>query len=258
MNKQNKQWKVAADMVSYLSQAHLSYLGVIVVIFIIMYFSFAQLSSEAVSDFLSFSHGSSKIYMIVMGVIFGSYILQSYVQMGVTRKQTVIGNMIGAIGGALSLVVLLLVISLVQQYVFQKLNLHVIEEQQLFYEFLRFSEDSNNHFLLGQSFLSQISRLSITIISFWVSVLLDYMVGWMAAIGFKRGGFFEGIGFTVIGIIVSMISGILWTNNSIPYIPEIPLEGDPIYLWLMSVGVTILFIGLTYLIIRQRTKRMTV
>lgn len=113
MTKQKKANMIAKDVTEYLSFAHLWYLGIIIVIYIILFILLGRLEAP-VSDFLNFSYSSSSIYIIIMGAISSYYFFPMYVQLGVTRKQTFKGNVVGALGGALTLVILSAIISLLQ------------------------------------------------------------------------------------------------------------------------------------------------
>lgn len=258
MNKQKKKWLIAKDLTEYLSFAHLWYLGIIVVIFILMFIFLGRIEAP-ISDFLSFSHGSSKVYMLIMGIISAYYFIPMYVQMGVTRKQTVIGNAIGAVGGALTLVLLATIISGIQHLIFEGFDLTVANEESLFQIVMNFPEGTEStHFLLGQSFFAGLSRWLITLSSFWLSVLLDYMIGWLIGTGFYHRGVVGGVGTILIGMLLAAISDVFWNDGILPFMPDVTFQGDPFYLWLVAIVATIVLIGVAFWLIRQLTKRMTI
>lgn len=258
MNKQKKKWEIAKDLMGYLSYSHLWYLGIIVVIYILMFVFLGNIEAP-ISDFLTFSHGSSKIYMLIMGIIGAYYFIPMYVQMGVTRKQSVIGNALGAVGGALTLVLFASIIGIVQHLIFQGLNLTVADNQSLFQTYLNFPEGTNTtHFLLGQTFIARISRWAITFLSFWISVLLDYMIGWMIGTGFYRSGVIGGVGTILVGMLFAAVSDVFWSDGVLPFTAEVTFQSDPFFLWTIAVTVTLILIGLAFWMIRQLTKRMTI
>lgn len=258
MNKQNKKWEIAKDLIGFLGYSQLWYLGIMTAIFILM-FIFLGTIDAPISNFLTFSHGSTKVYMFIMGIIGAYYFIPMYVQMGVTRKQSVIGNGIGAIGGSLILVVFVSIIALVQHFIFQGLNIGVENGHSLFLTFMNFPEGiETTHFLLNETFIANVSRWMITLLSFWVSVLLDYAVGSMIGTGFYRSGVLGGVGTIIIGIIFMVISDIFWSDSVLPFMPDISLQGDPFTLWLIAMTVMLILLSLSFWIIRQLTKRIAI
>jgi hypothetical protein len=257
MNKQKKKWKIGKDLTEYLSFANIWYLGILVVIFILMFIFLGRFDAP-IQNFLSFSHGASKIYMIVMGAIGAYYFVPMYVQLGVTRKQSVIGNGIGAVGGTLTLVLFTIIIGVVQHLIFQGLNIAIADEQSLFLTFMNFTGGSgNNHFLLEQTFLANLSRWLITFSSFWLSVLLGYMIGWLIGTGFYRNIIY-GIGTILMGIVFTTISDFLWGGSALPFVPDVTFQGNPLNLWIIGFVITILLIGIGFWVIRQLTKRIKI
>ncbi|GAA0366472.1 hypothetical protein GCM10008932_18270 [Alkalibacterium iburiense] len=258
MNKQKKKWMIGKDVTEFLSFAHLWYLGIIVVIYILMFIFFGTLDAP-VSDFLNFSYSSASIYMIIMGAIGAYYFFPVYIQLGVTRKQTFFGNVIGALGGALTLVIFTVIISLIQHLIFRLFNWTITDYQGLIESFIILSEEtSSTHFLLGTSFLSGFSRWVITLLSFWLSTLLNYAIGWMIGTGFYRGSLFGGVGTILLGILFLLASDIFWSGNVLPFLPEISLEGSPSMLWFLAVLVIVASIALIFWFVRQLTKKMPI
>ncbi|SFB21919.1 hypothetical protein SAMN04488072_11049 [Lentibacillus halodurans] len=58
-------------------------------------------SGNSMMDFMAFSHGSAKIYMLVIGLLSVYAFLTYYVHHGLTRKDYFIGSAISAAGIAL-------------------------------------------------------------------------------------------------------------------------------------------------------------
>lgn len=258
MNKQKKKWMIGQDVTEFLSFAHLWYLGIIVVIYIILFVLLGRLD-EPVSDFLSFTYSSTTIYMIIMGAIGAYYFFPMYVQLGVTRKQTFFGNMIGSLGGALTLVIFTVVISLIQHLIFRLFDWTIADNQALIENFINFSEDmTGTHFLLGTSFLSGLSRWAITLLSFWISTVFNYAIGWLIGTGFYRASLFGGVGTILLSILFLLASDVFWSGNVLPFLPEIRLEGSPLMLWVVALLVITALIALIFWLIRKLTKQMPV
>lgn len=258
MNKQKKKWMIGKDLTEFLSFSHLYYLGIIVVIYIVMFILLGRMDAP-ISDFLNFSYSSTTIYMIIMGAIGAYYFFPMYVQLGVTRKQTFFGNVIGALGGAFTLVLFTVIISLLQHLIFRLFNWTITDSQVLIENFINFSEETTaTHFLLGTSFLSGLSRWAITLLSFWLSTVLNYAVGWMIGTGFYRASLFGGVGTILLGILFLLVSDIFWSGNVLPFLPEIRLEGNPLMLWFVALLVITIIIALIFWFIRQLTKKMPI
>lgn len=258
MTKQKKANMIAKDVTEYLSFAHLWYLGIIIVIYIILFILLGRLEAP-VSDFLNFSYSSSSIYIIIMGAISSYYFFPMYVQLGVTRKQTFKGNVVGALGGALTLVILSAIISLLQHLLFRLFNWTITDNQHLIENFIQFSEETPfTSFLLGTSFLSQFSRWVMTLFSFWLTTVLNYAIGWMIGTGFYRASLFGGVGTILVGIFSLLVSEFFWDNSALVFLPEIRLEGNPLLLWVIAIVLTAAIIAFILWLIRQLTKKMPI
>lgn len=258
MNNLKKKWQIGKDVIKYLSFAHLGYSGIIFVIYLILFLIMGRLEAPF-PGFLNFSYSSAPIYMSIMGGITAYHYFPMYVQLGVTRKQSFIGNMIGAIGGAITLVLFTLLITVVIQLVLRVFNLTETDNLMLFERYVSISEDSTiSEFLSGTTFVAGFSRWAITLVSYWLSMVINYTVGWMIGIGFYRGKSLSGIGSIILGILFLFVRDIFWEGSVLPFVPDINLEGNPILYWVVSLIVATVILGSLLWIIRTMTKKIPI
>lgn len=128
------------------------------------------------SDFFGFSYGSTKVYMLVIGIISASAFLTFYVKHGVTRKDYFIGSILAIIFLSITLTLIPAVLVGVEYIIFDISNLSQSDS------FLNFN---NNWFLLVN----------------FINIFTYYLIGWLLGAGYYRFGWILGFGFIALSII---------------------------------------------------------
>lgn len=202
--------------------------------------------------FYNFTHGAAKWYMLIYGAIGANYYFPMYVQLGVTRKKTFIGTILGVFAGAISLVILALFISEVHQLVVGLLGLEVAWDTPLFHTFV------GNGFPENNTFLAAVGRLGITMLSYMVSVVLDYAIGWMSGTAYYRGNIWKGMGAILLGFLTILLADLMWGDGFLAFLPRLTLGPNALAQWLFAMLGTVVLIGLLLWLIRALTKQITI
>lgn len=174
--------------------------------------------------------GSSQIYMLVIGIIISFAFLNHYVKNGITRKDYFVGSAIAALGVAVSITVIAIILNEV-------------------FRFFGWSTSAASMELNTSSIWLYPIILSLILVSY-------YVAGWIIAIGIQKFGvvgmFFIPIAILLIALTDSL-SG-LTTSGPISLLnisfPKVSA--------LLSVPSIIILIGLGLLLIRVVTKDITI
>jgi len=263
-NKQRKELSIAKETFWTLTFSHLFFLGILLLIYFGIFFVLVPYLEGAVTptpDFLSMTQSSSNIYILIMGIIGAYYYFPMYVQFGVTRKKTFIGTVLGLIAGSISLVVLAVVISGILQLIFSGLGMNITWDTNLFSNFIGFGEDTlaqGSGFLTQNTFLAGAGRLGITMLTYTISLILYYTVGWMIGTSFYRSGVFKGVGSILLALLVLMLADSFWGGGVIDILPRMTLGAGIMSQWFLAFVGTMVLIALLLWIIRALTKRITI
>ncbi|CAM4287625.1 hypothetical protein BAMA_04055 [Bacillus manliponensis] len=202
--------------------------------------------------FIDFSHHSSRVFMLVIGIISAYAFIRFYVKQGVTRKDYFFGAALGSIGLSLVIPVLCTILSGIQ---------HII------INIFQFSPVIDNTPFLG----SYTNWFSIIIV-YTLNIFTYYIIGWLIGAGYHRYGWIIGFGFIALGIACASLLEFLWTFdtsfldirgparilslpadvivNMLPNINHLPMY--------VSLLGNILLLGVGLWIIRIVTKRATI
>lgn len=123
-------FKVARDMFVVQGIWTLYFLGIILVIHVIQSIIAINLNGNLVdSGFFLSSHVSSRIYMLIIGIIAAIYFPPSYVANGVTRRDSFQGIILGTLALALALTLITFCIGALEGLLVKGLNIPITLEQ---------------------------------------------------------------------------------------------------------------------------------
>lgn len=232
--------QVTLDTIGYLSVSHLYYLGIVLGIHIALIVLAVYLSgSGSTSSFLDFSFGSSKVYLIVMGMIAGYHYFPMFVQFGVSRKTTFFGKLLGMAVAAGTLILLTILIAVLQAWVLPDNFIQVAS----FTDSLAYFNQYDNLIL----------RWMLAIFTYWLTALLDLLIGWMVGAAFYQEKVLLKLGSLLIGIVFVAIS-MLWEIPVWTWVPQlIVLERLPAR-WLITLAAIVA----GSFTIRQFTKKIRI
>lgn len=195
------------------------------------------------NDMFAFSYVSTPIYMLVIGIIAGSYYLPFYVRHGVSRKDYFIGSSIAAFMLSLTLAAIFKILSYLENGIYSLFNLPV--------KFVPYGSEL-------------IDNGGIPIIIIYIlTILMYYAIGWMIFTGFYRFKWMVGLVFVVLGIAITSIHGNLWSNSAdgvffLFFWDAAKSNGASGIFTLYPVLATVGFIAFLLLIIRLNTKKVPI
>lgn len=194
---------------------------------------------EMMTDFLTFSFSSAKIYLIIIGIIGGYHYFPMFVQLGVSRKQSFKGMALGMFSGAAILVLMAILVSSIQRFVLPN---DAIRAELLVDTLLSTNQQGN-----------LVVRWGLTLLIFCLSATLDLVIGWLLAAGFYKGKQLIKLGSLLLGIFL-FANGMLWEIEAWTFLPGLTFIDHS----LSRIVWTLLAIGFGLLVIRQLTKRVTI
>lgn len=188
--------------------------------------------------FLAFIFQSTKIFMLVIGILSCYAFLGYFVGNGITRKDYFIGSAASAVGVAVGIMALASVLQGV---------LHIVG-------MLTDYTPSTGH---GDA-ISVESAWLIPFVVYSLSVVMYYVAGWLVSIGFYRYGGFGGFITIISALIYVMMTDMSWEGERSLQLfgfirislPELPLP------LAMVTTVGLLVLGLW--VLRKLTKRVPV
>lgn len=175
-----------------------------------------------------------------------------YVQLGATRKKTFNGTVIGLMVGIISLVVLTVIASEGILIISELFSTGISWDPSLYYSFVE------NDFLVNDTFLASVGRLGVTMVSFIVTALINYSIGWMFGSAYYRGGFKKSINFIFIGLVAMILVDLLWDNDFSSVLPGITVGSNGFIQWLIALVGSLVIIGILLWRIRTLTKQITI
>ncbi|MCK0471052.1 hypothetical protein [Halalkalibacter sp. APA_J-10(15)] len=224
--------KLSQDIFSIQMKWSLWYMPIVLLIYFgSMFFPDVR---EANIGLMNFYYEPSKIYMLVIGIIFPLAMLSHFVRYGMTRKDYMISSAIASVGIAFSLMIIAAILSAILQL------------------FETFSGANDVSFIESQSsWLIPIVVLSLILICYNIA-------GWMIAMGFYRFGAWGGMGFVVIALVFIALIDILWERE----LSELATTYLPFSIPDLSIGWSIIgtavLIGVGLTIIRRIMKRVRI
>lgn len=271
-NKQRKEVKVAQDIFWSFIDANFWFLISVLVLYFGVYFLLLPFLDgyveEAVPTFLTFSQDISIWYMLIYGGIGAYHYFPMHVQLGVTRKKTFIGTLLGVIAGAISLVILAVFISEGVELITGWFDLGIVWEDTLFNDFVGVSDGSfalDGSFLFEEGFLAAASRWGLTISTYTVILFMHYLLGWMAGTIFYRSDMVEGSGGYLLamgGILLTLLyvpaTDLLWGVSVFNFLPRLLLSANVGIQWLLAMLITLVLIALLVWIVRKLTKEIRI
>ncbi len=184
----NVRSKIAFDQFYLQIRWSLWYIAIVLVSYMVIHFIPEVQQREL--NFISFIFQSTRIYMLVIGIIMGLYIFPYFVKNGVTRKDVFAGSALAATGIALGI----MVIAAAVNWVFQLIT-----------PFIPYI--STGTYL---DFLGATSHWVIPVIALSLIILSYYIAGWIIAVGFYRYSGGGGVLFIAISIILVGLIDLLW------------------------------------------------
>ncbi|UJL46753.1 hypothetical protein KFZ58_02010 [Virgibacillus sp. NKC19-16] len=263
MNQQSFFTKVAQDMFLAQLKWSLWFLSFILLAHIVMIIMEVSIGIDGgIGDFLYFSHGSSKIYMLVIGILSAYAFLTFYLNHGVTRKDYFTGSALAAAGIAIAIAVIASVLTGLEYVVMEMTNLPVTFDRSMAGNVIETSDNSISIFLpkaiLGSSILIHSSSWLVSLLMYTLNILIYYIIGWFIGAGYYRFGWLIGLGFITSALVFMVIADLLWgTELGEPLSNWLPFDSINLPVYGATAG-TILLIAIILWLIRLLTKNITI
>ncbi|WP_087974373.1 hypothetical protein [Oceanobacillus rekensis] len=261
MKQQSFFSKVAVDMFYVQLKWSLWFLSFILTAHIIMIIVSIN-TGNPLGDFIFFSHGSSKIYMLVIGIISAYAFLTFYVNQGITRKDYFIGASLAAIGVSFAIAIIATLLTGLEYIILEMTNLPIELDRGMVDTVIESSDNSVSIFLpkaiVGSSILVHSSNWLLSMFMYTLNILSIYAVGWFIGSGYYRFGWIAGFGFIALAIAFIVIGDLLWgTDIEEPLSNWLPFTSIDLPLYGSFLGAIVL-IGIILGFIRVITRRVTI
>lgn len=232
----NTMFKVATDLFFIQMKWTLWYILVIFIIYLLLPM-FPDIAEEEL-NFLSTTFSSSKVYMLVIGILSALVFFNHYVQNGITRKDYFSGSAFAATGLAFAIMIIASITNSI---------VHLIEPITGFSPSNTYSE-----------FLSTTSMWFIPILVFSMIILCYYIAGWMIIAGNQRFGSWGLFGFILIALLYIAVIDLLWEGEiSHPLVNSLGISFSNLPTSITLV-CTLILIAAGLLLIRILTKRVAI
>ncbi|WP_422122509.1 hypothetical protein DHX103_11955 [Planococcus sp. X10-3] len=226
--------KVAFDIFYEQFKWSIWFLGILAAVHVIVLF-FNTNNQNLIVGFFEFSRYSTAIFMLVCGIMAVYVFVTSHVQQGVTRKDVYLGIASSALGLALFLTLIALVLN--------GIEFLLTEYTALPFNFTSFG--SSSEWLLETAI-------------YVLNIFTCYLVGWLIGVGYYRFGWIIGFLFIAAAIIALSLNGYFWgendINTAIPWIPNIPADPAPA----IAITGSLVLIATLLAVMRLLTKRMAI
>ncbi|OIJ11462.1 hypothetical protein BKP37_15590 [Anaerobacillus alkalilacustris] len=226
--------KISIDLFSIQMKWSSWFIAIVFAIYLIVH-GFVEKLDE---NFISFIFRSSKIYMLIIGIVSCFAFLTYFVKNGITRKDYYTGSVIAAtlVGFSIMLIATIItsVLTLIETYTtisFGSAYIHFVEQ--------------------NSSWLLSFVTFSLIIISY-------YVAGWIIALGFYRFGGWGGFGSILIAILYMSLTDLLWEGDLSHPLAALLKISKPTMSLPSSILGTLLLLGLGLFIIRKITKRIPI
>ncbi|WP_341201191.1 hypothetical protein [Planomicrobium okeanokoites] len=210
------------------------FLSILVTIHVFVLF-FVPNSDAGIVNFFEFSRYSSAIFMLVCGIMAVYVFVTSHVQQGVTRKNVYFGIAIGALGLAIFLTMIPILVTGIE---------FLLAE----YTALQFTFTS-----IGSS-----SEWLMEAVFYLLNIFTYYLIGWLIGVGYYRFGWIIGFLFIAAAIVALSLNGYFWEEDDIgsviPWLPDIQTDSSPFIAITCSLILSVALLG----VMRLLTKRMAI
>ncbi|WP_163582905.1 hypothetical protein [Gracilibacillus saliphilus] len=230
----NTIFKVTKDLFLIQMKWTVWYMLVVLAIFLII----PLFREEIDLNFLSTMYSSTKIYMLVIGIISSLAFFAHYVQNGITRKDYFSGSAIAAAGLAVSIMFIASIIN-GMLYIFNPLENYLPDNVNI-------------------GFLDMTSTWFIPVLVFSLNIFGFYLAGWLIIAGYQRYGGWGCVAFILVSLLSVSLMDLLWEGDiSYPLINLLstPTPNLPIA---VSLICTIILVATVLLLIRHLTKRVAI
>lgn len=222
---------------------------------------FAYYNDDFTSDFLLFSNVSSRIYMLVIGIISAYGFLTFYVNHGITRKDYFRGSAIASLGLAFVIALIIIIITSIEFFIIDTFHLPAVLENAA----------TSTVDISGDPIMTQILVLLLDptyvltgkgwLMAFVVSgitMFIFYLIGWLIGVGYYRYGWIIGFSFIAIAIISACTLTLFWAEGLDDHLSNwLPFASINLPFYGSIIGSVILASILLWLI-RFITKNVTI
>ncbi|AGA67845.1 hypothetical protein Desdi_0296 [Desulfitobacterium dichloroeliminans LMG P-21439] len=215
MNRRAKYFKVARDMFFAQGIWTLYFLGIIVAIQVVQHVFTPYWGGSNPGFFLS-SQISTRIYMLVIGIIAAIYFPRFYVENGVTRKDAFRGIALGSLGLAAALTLATVLIGALESLLISGLNLPITLVHTPLLDIDDLKDIQNNIFanlfmsILMPSTTETVGPWGIGLLITSLSKYVLYCAGFLIGTTFSRLNFIIGIGVIYFSAFLVLAHGGLW------------------------------------------------
>ncbi|GAB3046833.1 hypothetical protein [Virgibacillus ainsalahensis] len=254
MNQKSIFPKIATDLFSVQLIWTLWFIGFVLAARIITIIVLVN-TGNSMGNFLHFAHGSTKIYMLVIGIISIYGFLEFYVNHGVTRRDYFKGSFLAAAGISMALTLISATLTGVEYIILELTNISSVIEPVTGDNQIGFYIPKE---IFDSSILLNSTNWLLSMIMFVLNILTFYVIGWIIGAGYYRYGWIIGFGFVAIGIASIFTSDLLWgTEIEEPLSNWLPFDSINLPLYGSIIG-NIILIGILLSAIRLLTKRIAI
>ncbi|UUX34693.1 hypothetical protein [Fundicoccus culcitae] len=227
-------------------------LGVMGVIYLAYLILMSLINIPVTLNFANFSIQSALFAFVIFGIISAIYVIPDNVRLGLTRRQSVIGNLTGVmVATAVTIIVILLINGLFDAVVSRVFDDYVLE-QTLFEEALMIKSGMASQWL-GDTFGSKLLEYGMVAMTWFINLMYVFSGGWLVSVGFLRFGFFKGLGVLLIGLLLASINLLVRINIFAMF----PMNHFVLN-WLLAMFVSSLLIGISLVVTWQITYKMPI
>ncbi|SFQ37210.1 hypothetical protein [Salibacterium halotolerans] len=232
----NIQWKLTADLSIRQGKWAVSLLAAIAALYIVMIVVTAQGNTPA--NFLTFFYEPAKLFMLVIAIFLSYSFLDTYIKLGVTRKQFLTANAVTAVLLAAGLTAAAGVLTGIQYAAMNGMG---------------WSSMINTDAVMSLN-IGMAAALPIC----FLNLIMHHFTGWMIGAGFHRYGWLPGIGFAAGGIALTAVSDMLWGFETIEALSMLLSLESGAVAGVLSITAAVLLIPLVFFLIWQMTKKAAV
>lgn len=195
---------------------------------------------------------------LVFGILSAIYVIPDYVRLGVTRRESVIGNITGVLLSTSVFIIMLIAVNWVVGLAVEQMMADYLIEETLFEAVMNFGGEftaDRSRFPFDHSLFTAIVQLIIVFITNVLIFLHQFTAGWLISTGFMRFGFFKGLGTLLIGLFLLMLSplGNVSTDWLVWFVTP-----NPLLTWLLYSLISLVVIALGIAVIWAVTRKMPI
>lgn len=236
--KSERHSKVAAHVFYQQFKWSLWFFSILFAIHIVRIF-FLNSGMETVEGFFIFAYQPVNIFMLVCGIMIVYVFMGQHIHQGISRKEWYKGTALSAIGLALVITLVTLLINGIQYALQQFISLPV---------------GLDNAIAFG-AFEGSLSSTA----GFFFNALTFYMIGWMIGIGYYRFGWLLGFGFIALALVGFSLNDFFWEGNVYStllasWVPQF----TPNTSFVVAITGSVLLIAALFVFMVSMTKRVTI